>query len=379
MLLGALVDSGLPVQRLEEELSKLGLDGYSIEAKPVRRGIIGATQVTVHLDSAGQASHSIQHFLEMVDGSGLSPTAKVSARAVLQRIEEAEVRVHGENHPLHELGEIDTIVDVVGTVAGLEALGIERVYSSPLPCGAGLVSTKGGALPVPAPATIQIMAMSGALVAPPRGAYLEAGELVTPTGAALVTTLASFDPPPMTLERVGYGAGSRDTPKIPNVLALWIGESTEDAATAQVTLLETNIDDMTPELLGHLQGELLQRGALDAWFTPIYMKKNRPAVTLSVLCRPHLESTMAAALLTESSTLGVRVQHMARHEAERETVSVVTSLGTARVKIKRIDGKFAGLSPEYEDCREIALREGLPLMEVFRRVEREARDHLENG
>ena len=180
----------------------------------------------------------------------------------------------------------------------------------------------------------------------------------------------------MRVERLGYGAGSRDSEEIPNVLALWVGEAEEAGTGAQVSLLETNIDDSTPELLGHVQELLMSRGALDAWFTPIQMKKNRPAVTLSVICRPGMESAMAGAILGETSTLGVRVHTLSRYEADREVVVVSTSLGQAGVKVKRVDGRVAGLSPEFEDCREIALREGLPLQEVYRRVERDARAEL---
>jgi uncharacterized protein (TIGR00299 family) protein len=291
-------------------------------------------------------------------------------------LEAAEARVHGESHDLQELGEIDTVIDVVGVVAGLEALGIERLYSSPLPSGWGVISSRKGALPVPVPATVELAVMANARVIPPAGPYLKAGELVTPTGAALITTLASFDAPPLTLERVGYGVGSRDMAELPNVLALWIGETQDSEALAQVSLLETNIDDMNPEILGHVQEKLLQQGALDVWFTPIQMKKNRPAVTLSVICRPIQESALIKVILEESSTLGVRVHPLKRYEAEREVVSVDTSLGQVRVKVKKAEGKIVGLSPEFEDCKEIAQREGIPLQEVYRRVERDARTSL---
>jgi uncharacterized protein (TIGR00299 family) protein len=372
MLLGALVDAGLSLQRLEGELSKLPLAGYSIKAGPAQRGVVNGTHVTVELEAPGEAPHTIQEFLDMIDASSLSPLVRTKAKEVLGRLEAAEARVHGEHHELQELGEIDTVIDVVGVVAGLEALGIERLYASPLPSGWGVISSRKGALPVPAPATVQLMVMANALVAPPKGPYLQAGELVTPTGAALVTTLASFGSPPMTVERVGYGVGSRDMPDIPNVLALWIGETESGEALAQVSLLETNIDDMNPEILGHLQEELLRHGALDVWFTPIQMKKNRPAVTLSVLCRPPMASALTKVVLKESTTLGVRVHPLTRYEAGREVVSVDTSLGTVRVKVKKMEARIVGVSPEFEDCKEIAQREGLSLLEVYRRVERDA-------
>ena len=307
MLLGALVDAGLSLQSLKKELSKLPLTGYSIESRTAQRGVVRGTQVTVELDREGKGAHSIQDFLDMIQASLLSSSVKEMASEVLRRLEAAEARVHGESHALQELGEIDTVIDVVGVVAGLEALGIEGLYSSPLPSGWGVISSRKGALPVPVPATVELMVMANARVSPPEGPYLKAGELVTPTGAALITTLASFDAPPLTVDRVGYGVGSRDMAELPNVLALWIGETQDSEALAQVSLLETNVDDMSPEILGHVQEKLLQHGALDVWFTPIQMKKNRPAVTLSVICRPILESALIRVILEESSTLGVRV------------------------------------------------------------------------
>ena len=376
MLLGALIDVGLPIERLREELAKLPLGGYSIEARTAERGAVRGTHVTVDLDTKGKASHSIREFLDTLEASSVSLSVKEKARRVLECLEAAETRVHGEGHPLQELGEIDTLIDVVGVVAGLEVLGIERLYSSPLPSGWGVISSRHGPLPVPGPSVSEIMAMTKARVAPPEDPYLRAGELVTPTGAALVTTLASFDTPTLAVERVGYGVGTKDMAELPNVLALWLGETEAGDTLAQVCLLETNIDDMTPEVLGYVQEELLRRGALDVWFTPIQMKKNRPAVTLSALCRPAMESSLVKVILEESSTLGVRVRHMKRYEAEREVIAVETSLGRARVKVKRVGDRIAGVSPEFEDCREIAQREELPLQEVYRRVERDSRASL---
>ena len=376
MLLGALIDAGLSVEALNGELAKLPIEGYTVNAAVAQRGVIRGTHVSVDVDGARNASHSIHDFLAMVDASALSIPVKEKSRRVLERIEEAEARVHGEDHQLQELGDLDTIIDVAGVVAGLELLGIEKLYSSPLPSGWGVITTRKGALPVPAPATAQLMEMSQAKVAPPKGPYVSAGELVTPTGAALITTLASFDAPTISVERMGYGLGTRDNPDIPNVLALWLGEAERSSPLAQVSLVETNIDDMSPEVLGHVQEELMRRGALDAWFSPIQMKKNRPAVTLSVLCRPAMESALVNTILRETSTLGVRVQTLNRYEADREIVSVDTSLGAARVKIKKESNAIVSVSPEYEDCREIAQREGIPLQEVFRRVERDARAAL---
>lgn len=376
MLLGALVDAGLSLEELRGELLKLPLTGYSVEAKAAQRGVVRGTHVTVDLHPDARGIHTIQDFLDMVQASSLSGTVKEMACEVLGRLEAAEARVHGESHELQELGEIDTIIDVVGVVAGLGVLGIERLYSSPLPSGWGVISSRKGALPVPAPAVVELMTMANASVMPPHGPYLKAGELVTPTGAALITTLASFDAPALTVERVGYGVGSKDMADIPNVVALWIGETQDTETLGQVSLLETNIDDMSPEVLGYVQEKLLQQGALDVWFTSIQMKKNRPAVALSVICRPAMESVLIDVILEESSTLGVRVHSLKRYEAGREVITVDTSLGQVRVKIKKIEGRTASLSPEFEDCKEIAQREDLPLQEVFRRVEKDARTSL---
>jgi uncharacterized protein (TIGR00299 family) protein len=376
MLLGALVDAGLPIERLREELAKLPIAGYSIEASTAQRGVVRGTHVTVEMDAQGRAPHSIRWFLDILEASSLTASVKEKARRVLECLESAETRVHGEGHPLQELGEIDTLIDVVGVVAGLEVLGIGRLYSSPLPSGWGVISTRHGPLPVPGPATVEIMSMAKARVAPPEGPYLRAGELVTPTGAAIITTLGSFDAPTLAVERVGYGVGTKDMAELPNVLALWLGETEGGDAVTQVCLLETNIDDMSPEVLGYVQEELLHRGALDVWFTPIQMKKNRPAVTLSALCRPEMESFLVKLILEESSTLGVRVRRMNRYEAEREVIDVDTSLGKARVKVKMVGDRIAGISPEFEDCKEIAQREELPLHEVYRRVEKDARISL---
>ena len=376
MLLGALVDAGLSLQDLRGELSKLSLTGYSIKARKAQRGVISGTHITVDLHPKSKDTHTIQDFLVRVQTSSLSGSIKEKACEVLGRLEAAEARVHGESHELQELGEIDTIIDVVGVVAGFEALGIERLYSSPLPSGWGVISSRKGPLPVPVPATMELMIMANARVIPPEGPYLRSGELVTPTGAALITTLASFDAPPLTLERVGYGVGSRDMADIPNILALWIGETQDVEELPQVILLETNIDDMSAEILGYLQEKLLQNGALDVWFSPIQMKKNRPAVALSVICRPPLESALTKMILEESSTLGVRAHSLRRYEAERDVVMVETSLGQVRVKVKKIDGRVVSLSPEFEDCKEVAEREKLSLQEVYRRVERDARSNL---
>ena len=289
---------------------------------------------------------------------------------VFQRLAEAEAKVHGETVEtvhLHDVGAIDAIVDVMGTVAGLRLLEVEALGSSALPVGSGSVEGPHGTLPVPAPATLELLARAKA---PVRAANGGRGELVTPTGAAIVTALAKFERPEMTLERAGYGAGSREIAGRPNVLRLWVGEAVT-SATRPMLLIETNIDDMTGELLAYARDRLLEAGAADVWFTSIQMKKGRPGVMLSVICTEAEEEAVARLLLRETSTLGVRVRPIQRWEAEREVIEFESSLGSAAVKVKHIPGEPPRVAPEYEACKRIAEVTGLPLADVYRVVEAE--------
>ena len=369
MLLGALLDAGLSVQALRRELAKLGLKGYRLKAKKVRRAGLAATHAVVEMED-DQPRGRLSEILDLIRGSALPDGDKERGAAVFQRLAEAEARVHGatpDSVVLHELGSLDTVVDVMGAVAGLRLLGVEELFASALLAGGGSVEGAHGLLPVPAPATLELIARARAPVSGTGGQ----GELVTPTGAAIVTTLARFERPAMRVTKVGYGAGSRDFKGRPNVLRLWLGEILP-AATASMLLVETNIDDMSPELLGYVQGRLFAAGAADVWFTPIQMKKNRPATKLSALCSIEKEDAIVGVLLRESSTLGVRVTEVRRHEAEREVITFPSSLGTAMVKIKCWEGEPPQLSPEYESCRRLAEEVSLPLAEVYRIVQGEA-------
>jgi hypothetical protein len=293
---------------------------------------------------------------------------------VFRALGEVEAKVHGssvEAVELHEVGAVDAMVDVTGCVVGLRLLGIEAVYASPLPLGHGEGRGSHGALPLPAPATLELVARAGAPIVEGEGPR---GELVTPTGAALLTALGRFERPAMRVESVGYGAGGRDPEGRPNVLRVWLGES--EPAGKRMRLLETNVDDMTPELLAYTQEVLMAAGAADAWFTPIQMKKGRPATMLSVLCQEALESTLVSVLLRETSTLGVRVRDVSRYEAERDVLEFESSLGPAAVKVKRLPGEAPRVAPEYEVCRRIAQERGLPLAEVYRIVAAEAAAQL---
>ena len=378
MLLGALLDAGLDLDALRAELARLGVDGWSLRAERVKRSGLAATRAHVDLAESPQPHRRLPDILALIERSTLDAGDKQRASSVFQRLADAEARVHGverEAIDFHEVGALDAIVDIVGGVAGLRLLGIERLYCSALPAGGGTVAaattarSAHGALSVPAPATLELIASAQAPLAASSGD--RPMEMVTPTGAALVTTLATFERPPMHVSAVGYGAGGRDPEGWPNALRIWLGEAIAPAQPAML-LVETNIDDMNPEIYGYVQERLFAAGAADVWFQPIQMKKNRPGVMLSVLCGADREDAIAGVLLRETSTLGVRVSAVSRHEAQRESFEFESSLGRAAVKVKRLPGEPPRVAPEYEACRRIAEARGLPLAEVYRVVEREA-------
>ncbi len=370
MLLGAMLDAGLPLEGLRSELSHLPLDGYALSAQRVKRAGIAATHAIVDVGPE-QEPRTLGDVLEIIERSRLPAVDKEKGSLVFRRLAEAEAAVHGETVEdvhLHDVGAVDAMVDVMGAVIGLRLLGLETLYASALPAGGGEARGPHGRLPVPAPATLQLLASAQAPLRRQDGAT---GELVTPTGAAIVTTLARFERPEMTLERIGYGAGTRDPADRPNVLRLWIGE-TAGKATRPMVVIETNIDDMTGEMLAYAVEKLLAAGAADAWMTPVQMKKGRPGVVLSVICSEADEEKLARLLLRETSTLGVRVRPVHRWEAEREVLEFESSLGPAAVKVKRMPGEPPTVAPEYEACRRLAERTGLPLADVYRVVQAEA-------
>ncbi len=372
MLLGAMLDAGLALDALRGELDRLGVAGWTLRAERVRRAGIAATKAHVDLGGTPQPHRRLPEVLRIIEASSLPAADRTRATDVFRRLAEAEARVHGvpaDEIDFHEVGALDAIVDVVGGVAGLRLLGVEQVYCSALPAGGGTVRGSHGVLPAPAPATLALLAGARAPIAPSSGD--RPMELVTPTGAALVATLARFERPPMHLDAVGYGAGGRDPEGWPNVLRLWLGEAVEPARPA-LLLVETNIDDMNPEIYGYVQERLFAAGAADVWFQAVQMKKNRPGVMVSVLCGADREDAVSAVLLRETSTLGVRVSPVSRHEARREAFAFASSLGPAAVKVKRLPGEPTRIAPEYEACRRIAEARGLPLAEVYRVVEREA-------
>jgi len=363
MLLGAAVDLGLPVERLRDELARLPLSGYRLDAERVSRCGLAATQVHVVTDGADTKHRHLRHVVEILDRSTLEGAVKQKAAALFGRLAEAEAAVHGttpDKVHFHEVGAIDSIVDVVGGVIALQWLGAARFVSSPLNLGTGTVTMSHGTFAVPPPATARLVAGVPVYAA-------GEGELVTPTGALLVTGHATeYGPlPPLRIEKTGHGAGSRDTKGRPNVLRLIVGEEGAPAATARILVLETELDDAAPQLLGPLLERLLAVGAVDAFFTPVQMKKGRPGVLVTVLAPPERREAIEELLFRETTTLGVRRQEWDRTELERETASVVTPYGAVRVKVGRRGSVVYNAWPEFEDCQRLAAERGVAVKEVL--------------
>ncbi len=363
MVLGAVVDLGLPVEKLREELDALGLPGYRLEARRVTRSGLAATQVEVVADPPASGHRHLRHILELLEASRLEPHAKEVAGSLFRRLAEAEAAVHGtsvEKVHFHEVGAVDSIVDIVGGVIALRWLGVSRFVASPLNVGTGTVTMSHGTFPVPPPATARLV--TGVPV------YGEGdGELLTPTGALLVTSHASaYGPlPPMKIEKTGHGAGGRETKGRPNVLRLIVGEEAAAAAGDRVVVLETEVDDASPQVLGPLLDRLLAEGALDAFFTPVQMKKGRPGVLVTVLAEPRRREALEELLFRETTTLGVRRQEWDRTVLERDTATVATAYGPIRVKIGRRGGVVYNASPEFDDCLRAAGERGVAAKEVL--------------
>ena len=380
MVLGALVDCGLPVSSLRAVVSALGIRGVDLAAeRGSRQGAFG-TRVTVRIDRELDGRRSISEFVDMVQASGLPGCVVAESTSILHSLEQAEASVHGveaDQVHLHELGSVDTVIDVTCAVAGLAELGVEALYSSPIPTGAGIIATDHGQTPIPAPATLALLADAKAQTAPPPGGVADSGEMVTPTGAAILTTLATFGQPSMTIEVAGYGLGSRDPHAYPNALGLWLGRET--SAARSLVLLETNIDDESPQVLAHSVERLLALGARDAWLTAAQMKKGRTGVVLSALVDQDQEARATELILNETTTLGVRASTVRRHEAGREQVVVDTPLGRVPVKVKRLNGKVVDAAAEYEAARGIALEKKVPLRRVMELARRAALESPEEA
>jgi uncharacterized protein (TIGR00299 family) protein len=367
MVLGALVHAGADLRAIEAELRKLGLEGWSISAAKVKRGEIFATHVKVET-SEGHHHRGLSIILQRIENAKLAPRAAERARKIFTRLAEAEAKVHQlpvEQVHFHEVGAVDSIVDIVGAAIGFELLGIDEFACSALDVGSGQVKTAHGVLPVPAPATAELL--KGA----PMFTSGIAKELVTPTGAAIATTLATryVEIPEMTLKAIGYGAGSADLKEKANVLRLLIGETAVSQAgeywDAPVTVIETNIDDMSPQIYGYFVERALEAGALDVFSSPVQMKKNRPGMLLTLLSEPHNVSRLMDLLFRETTTIGIRTHDVRRRTLARESVTLETPFGEVRIKISRMHGSVLNATPEYEDCRRIAAQKGIPLKQVL--------------
>jgi uncharacterized protein (TIGR00299 family) protein len=376
MLLGALVDLGLSPDTLRRELAKLAIDGYQITVNQETRCEVRGTKLTVVIEDP--ARHSPRSLLKIVKQSTLSEAIKDRAGQVLTALWRAESRVHGESEEeleLEELGTVDTLVDVVGVIIGLDQLGVSDVYASPLVLGAAEPPRWPGGYANPAPATLELVAMAGAPVAADRSMYQGAGELTTPTGASLITTLATFERPPMSVTGIGVGLGTKDPANFPNAVRVWLGEAAQPSFTSrqdQVVLLETNLDDVPGMVLGYTQERLFSLGALDVWYTSIQMKKNRPGIMFSVLVPQELESAACRLIMSETPTLGIRTRQVERYVADRRNVAMETELGVVSVKVKSLEGTAVSAAPEFDDCRRIALETGIPFQEVYHRAKAEA-------
>ena len=367
MFLGAMLDAGLSLDTLRVALAGLPITGYQLTLEPFHdRGMRGS-RFKVLVEELAQPARHLADIVALLDASTLSPRVRQTARSIFQCLAEAEATVHGssiaEVH-FHEVGAIDALVDIVGAAIAVETLGISQLYASPLPLTSGHVQAAHGLLPVPAPATLEILRR---VAAPWRPCPIE-GELVTPTGAAILATLARFETPAIAIERVGYGFGQRKLPW-PNCLRLCLGQAAvgvdEEPDVDWVTVIESNIDNMSGELLGGLMERLLAAGALDVSYSPLQMKKNRPATLVTIICPPEQAEALALFLLRESSTLGVRIQQVQRLKAQRTQEPVETPLGTMLVKVKRLGTRIISATPEYEECRRIALQRNMPLEEVY--------------
>ena len=382
MLLGALVDAGLDLDALRAGLATLPLSGYALEATRVTEHGIRGVRLHVRLDESTPHAHRrLADIIALLDAASLPQRAHERALAIFRRLAEAEAVIHGttpDEVTFHEVGAVDSIVDIVGAALALELLDVADVYCSELPLTSGRVRSAHGALPVPAPATLELLRGTGTVW---RSVPTE-GELVTPTGAALVATLARFERPTMRLSAVGYGFGARKLPWA-NCLRALIGAAPEQQQRAEagferdeVVVIEANIDNMTGEALGWLMEHLLANDALDVSYTPLQMKKSLPATLLTVIARPEDASQLAARMLRESATLGVRMHHAERLKAGREVREIETPLGPMRVKLKTVGDMVIGVAPEYDDCRALAQRLGLPVETVMARVTHAARTHF---
>jgi uncharacterized protein (TIGR00299 family) protein len=373
MVLGALVDAGASLDAVRAQLGTLPLHGWTLAAREVRRGAFRATKIDVGVEHVHERHHhrTLGDVLAILRGGRLDPAALARAERVFTRLADAEARVHGATRDtvhFHDVGAVDAIVDIAGAAVALTLLGAEDVRASALPVGGGFVDGPHGRIPVPAPGTAELL----------RGWPLidtaVSSELVTPTGAAIITTLGvSGTFPSMTVSAVGYGAGTRDPADRPNLLRCFVGEASPGVPTGDETIVqaETTIDDMSPQLYEPLMERLLAAGALDVFFTPVVMKRSRPGVVVTVLCEPARVDALADALFQETSTIGVRWSSLQRRRLPREMVTLATTYGSISFKVSRLAGRVVTVTPEFADVVRVAREKGLAVREVLDQVRAE--------
>jgi len=370
MILGSLIDAGLSSRRLREELRRLRIPTIRLKVKKVLKGGISATQVIVEGKSEKKPHRNLKEVLKIIDRSGLASEIKEKSKEIFQRIASVEAKIHqkpiNQIH-FHEIGGLDSIVDIIGSVWGLRQMGIDEVHVSKVNVGTGFVKCEHGILPVPAPATLALMKGK------PIYSSLVEKELLTPTGAALLTSLGSQfgQMVPMKVERIGYGAGRDDFPH-PNLLRLIIGTSVANSGKERVLVVETNIDDMNPQFYDYVMEKLFNMKVQEVFLTPILMKKNRPATLLSVICSPAKLPSIIEFLLRETTTLGLRWHEEERARADREILTLKTKYGQIRFKVARWEGSGINFSPEYEVCKKLALKRNISLKDVFEEAKKVA-------
>jgi len=373
MILGALLDAGLSLETLKKELGRINLGHYEIYKKDVIKQGIGGTQAVINIDQQHHKHHHrrLSHIKEIIENSGLKEDVRQKGIKIFTRLAEAEARVHRtgiEDVHFHEVGAVDAVIDVMGAVIGLDELEIDKVVCSPIHAGCGTIECAHGILPVPAPATAELIKNI------PVYSTGVKGELLTPTGAAILTTLASWfgSLPGMTIESIGYGAGTSER-NIPNLLRLMIGNSDYDAGEYdQVAVLETNIDDMNPQIYDYLIQKILDMGANDVFLTPVHMKKNRPGILLTLVCPVKDKKIFSDFILRETTAIGIRHRFESRIKALRKIEKIETKFGQIRVKIAEKSGEIINITPEYDDCRQAALENNIPLKHVMEHVKTEA-------
>ena len=393
MVMGALVDAGVPFDALRSELAKLGLPGFTLERREVMKGVFRATKVDVHVHNHDHAGGGVDHshdephgrhqypdrnlesILTLIAASGLDPAVKANAARIFTRLAAAEARVHGttmDQVHFHEVGAVDAIVDITGACIGLHLLGVDAVHCSALPVGGGFVTGAHGRIPIPGPGTAELL--KGFPV-------VDTGvkrELVTPTGAAILTTLSASagTMPAMTVEAVGYGAGDMDL-EAPNVIRVFLGRATTSGGRETIMQVETTVDDMQPQLWEAVMERLFESGALDVYLTPVVMKKSRPGTVLTALCTPDKVTELSRVLFEESPTIGVRWTAYQRERLDREMVTLATAYGAIAFKVSRLEGRVVTATPEFDEVRKIARAKGLPVREVLDLARAEGRRLLQ--